>query len=76
MKVPTILGEINAQYERVNGRLKKYMIELPANMIAEFQLKTSSDDVVTLNGDKINMAFGSIRLVPGVNEISIKVNSF
>lgn len=76
VKVPTILGEINAQYERVSGRLKKYKIELPANMIAEFQLKTSSDDEVTLNGNKVNMAFGSIRLVPGVNEISIKVNSF
>lgn len=76
VKVPTILGEINAQYVRVNGRLKKYTIELPANMIADFQLKTSSDDVVTLNDDKVNMAFGSIRLVPGVNEISIKVNSF
>ncbi|MFT7234435.1 MAG: alpha-L-rhamnosidase, partial [Cyclobacteriaceae bacterium] len=76
VKVPTILGEIKAQYVRVSGRLKKYTVELPANMIAEFKLNTSSDDVVTLNGEKVNMAFGSIRLVPGVNEISIKVNSF
>jgi len=76
VKVPTILGEIKAEYKRVNGRLKKYTVELPANMIAEFELKTSSDDVVTLNGEKVNMAFGSIRLVPGINEITIKVNSF
>ena len=76
VKVPTILGEIKAEYVKVHGRLKKYTVELPANMIAEFELNTSSDDVVTLNGKKVNMAFGSIRLVPGVNEISINVNSF
>lgn len=76
IKVPTIIGEIKGEFQKVNGRLQEYIIELPANMIGEFEVNTSSDDVVTLNGKKINMAFGNIRLLPGKNEISIKVNSF
>ncbi len=76
IKVPTVLGEIVGEYKRVNGRLQKYTIVLPANMLGEFEVATSPDDLVTLNGEKVNMAFKSIRLEPGINEIVIKVNSF
>ncbi len=76
IKVPTVLGEIHGEYKRVTNRLQQYSIVLPANMLGEFEVKTSSDDVVTLNGRKINMAFGSIRLEPGLNKIEISVNSF
>lgn len=76
IKVPTILGEIKGEYQRVNGRLQKYSIELPANMLGDLKLNVSPADVVTLNGKKVNTAFGTIRLEPGLNQIDIKVNSF
>ncbi|MEQ8239325.1 MAG: sulfatase-like hydrolase/transferase [Cyclobacteriaceae bacterium] len=74
--VPTIRGEIKASYERLGRRLQKYTIELPANMIGEFVIEASSEKVLTVNGEKINPAFGSIRLESGISEITIKVNSF
>lgn len=74
--VPTILGEIKGEFVRVSGRLQRYSIELPANMLGEFEVSVSPDDVLTLNGEKVNPAFGSIRLNPGKNVIEVKVNSF
>ncbi|MFY0650554.1 MAG: sulfatase-like hydrolase/transferase [Cyclobacteriaceae bacterium] len=76
IKVPTLLGEINGKYRRVSGRLQTYEIELPANMLGEFVLSGAGDSVITLNGVKVNSAFGSIRLSPGMNKIEIKINSF
>jgi hypothetical protein len=76
IKMPTIRGEIKGEYKRMNNRLSQYKIELPANMVGEFSAGFSADDVVTLNGETINLSFGTIRLNPGVNEIEIKVNSF
>lgn len=74
--VPTIKGKIEANYESINQDIKKYTIELPANMLAEFSTSLKSDDVVTLNGKTVDVSFGSIRLYPGVNVIEIRVNSF
>jgi arylsulfatase A-like enzyme len=76
IKVPTIKGEIKASFEHVNSRLEKYRIEIPANMVAEFYLPKDNNKVVRLNGEKANTAFGSIRLLPGVNEIDLVLNSF
>ncbi len=76
IRVPTILGEIKADFKRINGRLQRYEIELPANMLGELILSTSPADVLILNGKNVNTAFGSIRLEPGVNIIELKVNSF
>lgn len=74
--VPTLRGEIKAKYQKVNRRLQKYTVEIPANMLAEFEIVDTEGKVITLNGKMINAAFGSIRLEPGINEISIKINSF
>jgi alpha-L-rhamnosidase len=74
--VPTIRGQIKASYEFVTNRLQKYSIELPANMAGEFFMNFSSNDQVTVNGEKVNLAFGSIRLEPGVSNIEIQFNSF
>jgi len=74
--VPTIKGQIKGEYKRVNARLTQYSIEIPANMVGEFNAGFSAEDVVTLNGESVNLSFGTIRLNPGVNEIEIKVNSF
>jgi alpha-L-rhamnosidase len=76
IKMPTIRGEIKGEYKRVNNRLAQYKIELPANMVGEFNAHFSPEDVVTVNGKPVNLSFGTIRLEPGVNEIEIKVNSF
>jgi hypothetical protein len=74
--MPTIKGPVKGTYRYVNARLQQYTIELPANTAAEFYLAPSADNVVTLNGQKVNLAFGSIRLGPGVNRIELRVNSF
>lgn len=74
--MPTIRGPVKGTYRHVNRRLQEYTIELPANTAAEFHLGPSPDNVVTLNGQKVNLAFGSIRLGPGVNRIELRVNSF
>jgi len=74
--VPTIKGQIKGEYKRLNARLAQYSIEIPANMVGEFNAGFSADDVVTVNGEAVNLSFGTIRLNPGVNEIEVKVNSF
>lgn len=76
IKMPTMRGPILGSYRRVSNRLSRYSIELPANMVGEFSLDFSPQAVVTLNGQAVNLSFGSIRLNPGVNEIEIKINSF
>jgi hypothetical protein len=45
-------------------------------MVAEFSVQGSPEDVLTLNGQTANLAFGSLRLHPGVNHIEIRINSF
>lgn len=74
--VPTIKGAIKGQYKFVNRRLQTYTIEIPANMVAEFELVETSGKVVKLNGEAVSTAFGSIRLMPGVNKIDLVINSF
>ncbi len=76
IKMPTIRGEIKGEYKRVNNRLTQYKIELPANMVGEFNAGFSSEDVVTVNDKPVNLSFGTIRLEPGVNQIEVRVNSF
>jgi hypothetical protein len=74
--VPTIKGEVKASYKWVNARLQNYEIELPANTGGEMVIPKAGDAVVTVNGQKANPAFKSVRLEPGINRIEIRVNSF
>ena len=74
--VPTIKGAINASYKFVNARLQKYEIELPANVGGELFVPNAREAVVTINGQKVNPAFKSIRLEPGMNQVEITINSF
>jgi len=74
--MPTLKGQIKGKYNRINARLTRYSIELPANMVGEFYLNLSSENVVTVNGETVNLSFGSIRLKPGINDIEIRINSF
>ncbi|GJM30259.1 MAG: hypothetical protein DHS20C17_28940 [Cyclobacteriaceae bacterium] len=73
---PTPLGEIKGDYQKISGRLTRYLIELPANMAGEFRLDSSPNHMVNHNGEKLNQAFETIRLTPGSNLIEIQVNSF
>ena len=40
--VPTIRGQIKADYTLQADKTKKYIIDIPANMKAEFEVKTAS----------------------------------
>jgi len=74
--VPTLKGQIKAHYKKTSARVTNYTIELPANMTGEFSIDFSPRAVVSLNGESVNLSFGSIRLSPGVNHIEVKINSF
>ena len=76
IKVPTIRGTIEGEYRFVNRRRQTYTIEIPANMVAEFELVDTMGKEVKVNGEKVSTAFGSIRLMPGVNQIEMVINSF
>ncbi len=74
--VPTIRGQIKGEYQKVSDRLSNYKIEIPANMVARFVIDFPREAVVSVNGEMVNLSFGSLRLEPGVNEIQIRINSF
>jgi alpha-L-rhamnosidase len=74
--VPTIKGPVKASYELVTNRLKRYQVEIPANTGALFSPPIADNEVMTLNGVRVNPVFGSVRLEPGVNTIEIRMNSF
>ena len=76
IEVPTIKGTIKGKYQFVNKRLQRYNIELPANMVGEFSLDFLPQHVVTVNGEPVNLSFGTIRLESGKNAIEIRINSF
>lgn len=76
IEVPTIKGTIKGKFNFINGRYQTYDIEIPGNMIAEFSLKGLDKKQVTLNGEKMSPAFKTLRLLPGMNKIELKVNSF
>lgn len=76
IEVPTIKGTIKGKYNFINRRYQTYEIEVPGNMIAEFYLKDLDEKQVTVNGKKMPPAFKTLRLLPGINRIELKVNSF
>jgi hypothetical protein len=74
--VPTIKGAVKASYKRIGTRQQNYEIELPANVGGELIVQDVGEAVVTVNGQKVNPAFQSIRLEPGMNRVEIAINSF
>ena len=71
IEVPTIKGSIKGEYTIVGNKQHTYKIELPANMVAEFVVVNPEGKQVKLNGQKVSLAFGAIRLLPGINEIEL-----
>lgn len=76
IEVPTLKGKIKGDYKFVNDRLQVYTIEIPANMVAEFEVTSVPNGMVKLNGEKVSTSFGSVRLTPGINHIEFTVGSF
>jgi hypothetical protein len=74
--VPTIKGQIKANYLKKSKIETEYNIELPGNMIGEFLVNLSSEDDLLVNGQSVNTMFKSVRLNPGPNKIEIKINTF
>ena len=74
--VPTNKGPIQATYEYLSFRKQIYTIEIPPNMVGEFEMEFSQEHIVKLNGNKISTSFGTIRLTPGVNTIELIINTF
>ena len=76
IEVPTIRGSIKGAYEYKNSRLQVFTIEIPANMVAEFEIAPLTGKTLMHNGKKVNSAFENIRLTPGKHEIELVINSF
>ncbi len=76
IQVPTIKGKIRADYEFVHTRLQIYTIDIPANMVAEFEMALEPGKELMHNGKKVAAAFGNVRLGPGKHEIRLVINSF
>lgn len=76
IEVPTVLGAIKGSYTFNNERLQTYVIQIPANMVAEFYIKPSPGKELMHNGKKVAADFGSVRLTPGNHKIELVVNSF
>ncbi|GLR18901.1 alpha-L-rhamnosidase-related protein [Portibacter lacus] len=75
IEVPTVKGNIKGEYEYVDNKLQIYSIDIPAGMLAEFEVLDRIGKVVTLNGEKVSLAFGDVRLFPGKNIIKIESNN-
>ncbi len=76
IETPTIKGNIKGKYQWLNKNLQKYTVELPANMVGEFMIDFLPENEVTLNGEPVDVSFGTVRLQPGQNNIEIRTNSF
>lgn len=74
--VPSIKGPLTATYQRKSKTQQVYTFDIPANVSAELTLQFSPEDTVLLNGKKVNMAFGTIRLSAGMSTIELNVNTF
>ena len=74
--VPTVRGPIKGKYTYNGPRVQTFEIEIPGNMVAEFEIKRLQDQEIILNDKKIPDVFKSIRLTPGKNTIQLIVNSF
>lgn len=71
---PTIRGQIKGAFKKISPRQREYTIELPANMVGEFFVELSPAEKLMLNGEQVPAVFGSVRLYPGVNTLSIESN--
>ncbi|SOE21272.1 Arylsulfatase A [Spirosomataceae bacterium TFI 002] len=74
--VPTLRGKIKGSYKFYNARRQVYEIEIPANMVAEFEIKADAAQTIRHNGAKVNAGFENLRLSSGKHSIEVIVNTF
>lgn len=74
--VLTIKGSLKASCKYISFRKQIYIVEIPSNMVGEFEMHCSLDHTVKVNGKKISTSFGTIRLTPVMNTIELPVNTF
>lgn len=74
IEVPTIRGIIKAEY-KISNNFKEYSITIPPNMECDFVVPQSQTGTVILNGKKVKIETGVIRLKPGNNKIVFKTKS-
>jgi len=74
IRVPTLLGHINAEYRVAGNKVKTYNIEIPAKMTGEFTVVLAYGETILLNGKKTDPSAQSIGLKSGKNKIEIKSN--
>jgi len=70
--IPTLRGQIKGKYQKINNKIQRYTIELPAGVYSEFIPPKIENLSVYLNGKKANLNFGTVRLQPGENIVEVK----
>ncbi len=70
ISVPTIKGNIEANY-KLNDGIREFRITIPSNIECDFVIPVKGDFVVLLNGKAIEPISGSIKLIQGLNNITI-----
>jgi len=74
--VPSIKGPMKGSYQLINEKIRKFQIELPANIKGEFILKSLPGDVVSVNGKKTSSSLQYLLLEPGKTIVEINSKSF
>ena len=72
IKVPTLLGPINAGYKVTGINTRTYNIELPPKMTAEIYIEHADGEFLLLNQKKIDAAVKLLKLSPGKNYIEVR----
>ncbi|UXX79818.1 family 78 glycoside hydrolase catalytic domain [Reichenbachiella carrageenanivorans] len=71
IKVPTIRGAVKADYQLQSDETKHFVIEIPANMIGEFDLGGQAISKVILNGEILNDYQNIIPLPAGKHNLKV-----
>jgi hypothetical protein len=72
IKMPTLLGQINAGYKVTGTNTKVYSVELPSKMTAEIYLDHSDNEILILNNKKFATTVKLLKLNSGKNIIEVR----
>jgi alpha-L-rhamnosidase len=74
--VPTLRGQIEASYKKVNDRSATYTIKVPGNMNINFYVPIGKDTEILHNGEKVSPLAPYLLLEPGEHKIDLVINSY
>jgi hypothetical protein len=72
IRVPTIRGSIEAAFYIEGENLKRYIIDLPGNMVGYFEITDDYISELSLNGETIELNNKNILMNPGRNDVLIR----